>query len=261
MGKPLNGYMAAFILIVLTIAIVPAAIVPPKGYNYIVVMLILLLFMATVGMRVCGRWAGILINERKLMSLSRFQTVLWTLIILSAFLTIALERIRWDYLPTALNIALDPMLWTLMGISTASLVGTPLIQGTKTSKNPKPGETKKTEEALAAQGITEDKTEIDKNCQGLLYANSDVKDAAFSDMFEGDEIGNTAFVDLSKVQMFLFTIVAALTYVVLLFSTIKTQEPYLLTKFPDLPQGLIAILGISHAGFLVNKAADHTPTA
>lgn len=259
MAKTMNGYTAAFILIVLTIAIYPAAILPPKGYSYILVMLTLLLFMATVGMTVTGRWDGILINERKLMSLSRFQAVLWTLIILSAFLTMALKRIRWDYLQTALNIALDPNLWTLMGISTASLIGTPLIQGTKTNKNPKPAETAKTADALAAKGIVEDKAEIEKNSQGLLYANKDVTDAKFSDMFEGDEIGNTAFVDLSKVQMFLFTMVAALSYAACLFGTIRAQQPYQLDKFPELHQGLIAILGISHAGFLVNKSTDHTP--
>ena len=30
--------------------------------------------------------------------------------------------------------------------------------------------------------------------------------------------------------------------------------------FPLLSGGLIAILGISHAGFLANKATTHTPT-
>jgi hypothetical protein len=252
--------MAAFILIVLTAAIFPAAILAPKGYNYILVMLILLLFMATVGMKVSGRPDGILINERKLISLSRFQTALWTLIILSAFLTMASERIRWDYLPTALNITLEKELWMLMGISTASLVGTPLIQSTKTNKNPKPGETDKTAEALNAKATPMTKADVEKNSQGLLFANPDVKDAAFSDMFEGDEIGNTAFVDLSKVQMFLFTIVAALSYAALLFNSIRGEEPWQLSKFPDLSQGFIAILGISHAGFLVNKSVDHTPT-
>ncbi len=80
-------------------------------------------------------------------------------------------------------------------------------------------------------------------------------------MFEGDEVGNAAYVDLAKVRMFFFTVVAALSYGVTLFYWIITKQPAEMTAFPVLSDGLIAILGISHAGFLVNSSTAHTPTA
>lgn len=56
-------------------------------------------------------------------------------------------------------------------------------------------------------------------------------------MFEGDEVGNTAYIDLAKVQMFFFTIVAVLSYGVNLFNWIVTKPPSELSAFPVLSGG------------------------
>src|SRR5690349_18957584 len=96
-GKHLSGTLTAVFLILLTVVMFATTWVLPregKGWNFIVVIVAMCAFVLVVGVRVSGRPAGILINERNLISLSRFQTVLWTLIILSAFLTMALQRIR-----------------------------------------------------------------------------------------------------------------------------------------------------------------------
>ena len=261
--KHLPGLLTVVILILLTAAMFAATWILPdskdgKSWNLILVMVSMLLFVVTVGVRVSGRPAGILINERNLISLSRFQTVLWTLIILSAFLTMALQRVRFgvpeDQSP--LDIALDWRLWALMGISTASLIGSPLIQSTKKTKEPDKDVADKTAKLTGETG-----DDVVNNAQGTLYANPAIKDAAFSDMFEGDEVGDTAYVDLAKVQMFFFTIVAALSYFVILYSWIRNRATNDLASFPELSQGFIAILGISHAGFLVNKSNDHTVPA
>src|SRR5262249_33120764 len=156
---------------------------------------------------------------------------------------IALERIRVRSIADALAIALDQRLWALMGISTASLIGSPLIQTTKKLQDPKPEAVEK-----ASAALNESTDEINKNSQGLLYSNGGIKDAAFSDMFEGDEVGNTAYVDVAKVQMFFFTMVAALSYGTELFYWIASKPAADLTAFPILSGGLVAILGISHAG-------------
>jgi hypothetical protein len=259
-GKPFSGFWTALILILLTALMVPAAWYLPYRWKFIALMVLMLVFMITVGVRISGRPAGILINERNLISLSRFQLVLWTLIILSAYLVAAIGRIK-GAVPNALNIGLDPYLWVLLGISTTSLIGTPLIQSTKKTQEPKPEEIAKAETALTAKGEPETKEEIAKNAQGVLFANPDIKDAAFSDMFEGDEVGNTAYVDVAKVQMFFFTIVAALSYSLQLFKWTSTNDANVLANFPVVSAGLVAILGISHAGFLVNKTTTHTATA
>lgn len=258
-GKPLSGFWTAFILILLTALMVPAAWFLEYRWKYIALMVLMLVFMITVGVRISGRPAGILINERNLVTLARFQMVLWTLIILSAYLAAAIGRIKGRY-SDALGIKLYPELWALLGISTTSLIGTPLIQSSKQTQNPKPEELAKAETALTAKGEAETKEEIAKNAQGVLYANADIKDAAFSDMFEGDEVGNTAYVDVAKVQMFFFTMVAALSYGMELFKWTSTNDGNLLINFPVVSPGLVAILGISHAGFLVSKSTTHTPT-
>jgi hypothetical protein len=260
--KRFSGSLTAVFLILLTTTMFAATWILPKyakGLNFIVVMVAMLLFIAVVGVRISGRPGGILINERNLISLSRFQTVLWTLIILSAFLTMALQRMRIGELPddqSPLKIMLDWRLWALMGISTVSLIGSPLIQSTKKTKDPDKDVAETTASLTGEKGA-----DVVDNAQGTLYKNPEIKDAAFSDMFEGDEVGNTAYVDLAKVQMFFFTIVAALSYFVILFMWIKDKATENLAAFPPLSEGFIAILGISHAGFLVNKSNDHTVEA
>ena len=52
-----------------------------------------------------------------------------------------------------------------------------------------------------------------------------------------DEVGNAAYVDLAKVQMFFFTVVAALSYGVTLFYWIITKQPAELIAFPGLSAG------------------------
>src|SRR6266436_6935787 len=104
--------------------------------SYIVVMFLMLLFVAVLGVRISNRPAGILVNERNLMSLTRFQLVMWTILILSAFMIAAIARIRGGGLGNALDITLDKNLWALLGISTASLVGSPLLQSGKTDQTP-----------------------------------------------------------------------------------------------------------------------------
>lgn len=234
--------------------------------SFIALMVLMLLFVATLGVRISKRPTGILVNERNLMSLTRFQLVMWTILILSAFMTAAIGRIHVGGFGDALAISLDPKLWALLGISTASLVGSPLLQSSKTDQTPKSGEVTKTETALTAKGDPEPRADIASNRKGVLYANSNISDAAFSDMFEGDEIGNTAYVDVAKVQMFFFTIVAGLSYGMDLYQWIAAKgyipDPKItkVAVFPLVSGGLVAILGISHAGFLVSKSTTQTPT-
>jgi hypothetical protein len=249
------------ILIPIVMGIVAWYLAPP--WNFIAMMILMLLFVAVLGVRISGRPAGILVNERNLMSLTRFQLVMWTILILAAFMTAAIARMRGKDFANALNIDLDKYLWGLLGISTASLVGSPLLQSGKTAQTPKSGEVAKTETALAANGDDVPKEEISSNRKGVLFANASIADARFSDMFEGDEVVNTAYVDVAKVQMFFFTVVAGLSYGIELYQWIA-QQGYLhdpaKTAFPVVSGSLVAILGISHAGFLVSKSTTQTPT-
>jgi hypothetical protein len=248
-----NGW-TVFILFVLIVIMVFAGMFVPGGFNWLIVAFSMFVFMIVLGLRITGRAMGILINERKLMSLSRFQMVIWTIIILSAYFTIAMVRIRAGT-SNPLEISMDWHLWALIGISTTSLIGTPLIQSTKKLKEPR--DEKVLEET--ANKFGESAAKVNEDREGVLYGNGDIMDAKFTDIFEGDELKNTAYIDLTKVQMFFFTLIAALSYAVILFCWIKaTKEPARLDMLPKLHDGLIAILGISHTGYLTNKGISYT---
>lgn len=64
----------------------------------------------------------------------------------------------------------------------------------------------------AASLLNEPAAAIQANSQGKLYSNAKMSDASLMDMFQGDKVGDTAYVDVSKLQMFYFTVIAILAY-------------------------------------------------
>ena len=255
--KPSNASQVFIALVMLAAAVLAPALLASRapGLDWIIVLALMLAFLGTIGSWISSRVTGVLINERNLMSLSRFQLVLWTVLLLSAYWTAALRRISSAGISDPLGIALAPELWALMGISTVSLVGSPLLATGKKTKNPTD-----VDKAIApaVEKFKEPKDEIKNNRVGTLYANASIADAAFTDLFEGEEIGNTASVDMARVQMFFFTMIAAISYAVVLWRQFRTAPLEQLNALPVLGDGLLAVLGISHAGYLMNKSVDHT---
>ena len=243
-----------FSVVLLVVAAIAAGVYLPAGWNFAAITLILALLMIQIGRAIVGLPFGILIGELNVISLARFQMAVWTILILGAYMTQAFARIRKGDGMDALNVAIDPHLWILMGISTTSLVAAPLILNTKKDEEPDGGVVAKT--AVAA-GETEG--DVSTNRQGIVYANSVKSDARLPDMFQGDEIGNTTHVDLAKVQMFYFTVVSAVVFFAAVLHNLVAPNGDL-TTLPVLSEGFVAILAISHAGYLGSKSVDHTPT-
>ena len=258
---------------------------------------LLVAFLLVLGHGMTGRWAGILIDERNKMSLSRLQLVIWTILILSAFIT----AVEWNVLKSygnPLNITIPSDIWFLLGISATSFVGQPLILNTKTTRPNDPAQTSNNLDTLAQQrGVTLSPTPDTANqpapvptatsvptvnpltqpasppeptladkldqlnivMKGQLVTYASYNDAQFADMFKGEEGGNMAQLDLSKIQMFYFTIVVAISYLMAL-SAMLAGDPGggLVSAFPDVSQGMVVLLGISHAGYLGYKAAPHS---
>jgi hypothetical protein len=208
--------------------------------------------MIAVGTSVTQRFWGILINERNVMSLSRFQAVLWTVLILADYATILLGRAWQGMSLVDAKDLLRPDLLALMGISYASAVGTSIVHANKSGK-PTPAT------AVAdAQANLNDTTGSFTAAQGVMYKNKDVSDASVGDMFQGDELVDAHATDLSKVQMFFFTIVSAVVFLGTadaMFTNMKSIGDVLI---PQLPENLIALMGISHAAYLGNKAVTRT---
>ena len=216
-------------------------------------LLLLAILGGVIGHGVTNLWRGILIDERNMMSLSRFQITLWTLFILSAFLISVIGNIR-NQLSDPVAISLPETLWLLMGISTASLIGSPLIRSNKMSKPVNELEMARSLNLLFDQGVNPGKM----TNRGQTIMNPTPQDSQWSDLFRGEEAGNIAQIDLSKVQNFLFTLILLLAYGFALGSMF-TGNTGKITEFPALDTGMVALLGISHAGYLVSKAFTHTP--
>ena len=120
-----NWYWWHTLLVLLfPVAVIAFGILLPSSLrlqNWLINLVLFLLFIIILGKGITGRWEGLLIDDRKKMSLSRLQTVAWTVLILSAFVTTALTNIsaKGD-LSKVLNISIPQSLWILLGISTTT---------------------------------------------------------------------------------------------------------------------------------------------
>jgi len=212
-------------------------------------LILFLLFTSIAGHGITGLWRGLFIDERNKISLSRFQMILWTVVVLSAYLTAALYNIRWNPTGDPLGIAIPYQLWILMGISTTSLVGSPLIKTTKKQRPAAEGERQETLSLLKKEGFAEQQVRT----TGQLVLNADPQFSRWSEMFKGEETGTAAHLDLAKIQMFYFTIVLVIAYAALIgagFADTTTR----VSSLPSLDSSILALLGISHAGYLTHKA-------
>ncbi|HXQ81344.1 MAG TPA: hypothetical protein VN775_08535 [Opitutaceae bacterium] len=258
--RPKPGATAAWILILLAL-IVAAGLYVPGGWNLVVISAALVAVMVVLGRAIVDRPMGVLINEQNIMSLSRFQMAVWTIVVIASYFSYALLRIKAVGFaaidPTnkfdPLDITIDPHLLLLMGMSATSFVASPLILGTKKDKEPDTAVTAKT-----AQVSGDSQAEVEDNRQGTLYANTGIADARLTDLFQGDELGNTMHIDMAKVQMFFFTVISALAYLILVYRNLKAPAQDL-GNLPVLSDGVVYALGISHAGYLASKGIDHTP--
>jgi signal transduction histidine kinase len=237
--------LAVFVLLFIAIGMYMPA--HSRFFTWICMLILLLVFCLIAGNGVTGLWRGLLIDERNKMSLSRLQLALWSVIILSGFSAAVFSNIC-ARVSDPLAIVIPEQLWALLGISTTSLVGTPLIRSTKTKTNKKPSH-----EALqsyaALKGI--DEKEIPR--RGLIEFNKDPEQATWSNIFEGEEIGSEDHLDLGKVQMFYFTLILVIVYVVDL-GILFGRGASFISELPKISSSMIALLAISHGGYLVDKA-------
>ncbi len=216
------------------------------------IVALLALFAAIAGHGVTGCWRGPLIDERNKISLSRLQATLWTLLVLSALLTAALTNVRNGEI-NPLAIAIPTGLWVLMGISTTSLIGSPLVLSNKKNRGADDDQTKRTLDLLAAQNVNINNISI----MGQVIVNNSPQMARWADLFSGEETGNAAQFDLGKIQLFYFTIILVLVYAVAL-AILFIGPVHVIGTFPDIDTSILTLLGISHAAYLTNKTIPHS---
>jgi hypothetical protein len=223
---------------------------------WLVTAVLMTLFVVVVGLGVSGRASALFIDDRNKMSLSRFQAAVWTLLVLSAFLVAAFWNISHNTVEP-LSIALPEELWLLMGISATSLAGSPLIRSTKRANKHDETELAQTKAQNEARGVPQEAVQV----KGTLVTNADPAYARWSDMFSGEEVGNAARLDLSKIQMFYFTMILLAAYAAALWHGFDLAPVAKVEDFPAFDKSMLALLGISHTAYLANKAVPHSQTS
>ena len=218
-----------------------------REFTWFVIMLLFFLFTLIAGHGITGVWKGLFIDERNEISLSRLQMILWTIIILSSYLTIALTNIAVGW-QNPLAIAIPNELWIAMGISTTSMVGSPLLLSQKKQKKFETIDLALMANKLYDQG--EDPNDFDA-VGGILVRNNP-QNAKWANLFRGEELTNAAHLDLAKIQMFFFTIVILIAYAASI-SSLLAPDDIRIDALPALDQSVVILLSISHGGYLVNK--------
>lgn len=180
-----------------------------------------------------GRVTGehLLVDQRRRWSLSRLQLLMWTLLLLPSIWTMVVSKLLAGA-EDPLALGMDENMWALLGISAASFVGSPLILDRK----------------RATPGVLE-----------VRAPDAPAPDPGLRDLFRGEDAANAEFVDIGRVQMCLFTLIAVTVYVAACWHAFASQTPAALA-FPAMSQNLVALLGISHATYLVGKLPGRVAT-
>ena len=187
---------------------------------------LVLALMFVVGLGVVGRIDGILIDARNRVTLSNFQLVAWTLVVITAWGGAFLTNLLAGQAPTdALNVSVPQELWTALGVSGASFVGAKAIRAPQ-------------------------------NKAGKLAVKDAAKAASWGDMFVSDLQADAMHTDISKVQMFFFSVVLALGYMAAVVDLlINASGP--IHALPALNSAFVIVLAISHGGYLGRKATGN----
>lgn len=196
------------------------------GYHvwWIVSLLVLLSIAAWLGSTVGRGRLGILIDTRERYSLTHFQVVLWTVVILSSVLGVFISH---GFDPATVH--LSSQLLGLIGISAGSGVLASAVKATKDA----PGSTARVARAgnLAL-----------RNGAAIAIA------PRLAQMWleeEGDQADKV--VSITKYQNFVFTLVVLGVYIAMAWKQ---------AEIPTLPDNIVWLIGISHAGYVGGKVPN-----
>lgn len=245
--------LRGIIFVALIIGVVWANWQLPGRWAFLVTATILVIQLALIGSTINNRPAGILIDNRNRVSLSKLQAVAWTVLVLSGLVA----AVGWNLHAGAqdpLKIVIENDLLVAMGISATSFVATPALLSLKAKEEPTEGDLLNavaTQPANAVGDITN---------AGKVFGRTNMEDASWVDLFRGDEVSNVDSPDLSKVQQFLVTVVLLGVFASALWTKFAAGAETI-QELPKFSNQFIWLLGISHAGYLAYKAAPHGRTA
>ena len=90
-----TGWHTVGLLIIIVLMVLVGLLIPLRArlWAWVVNLILLAAFATIAGQGITGLWRGLLIDERNKISLSRLQVTLWTIVVLSGFLTTALSNL------------------------------------------------------------------------------------------------------------------------------------------------------------------------
>jgi hypothetical protein len=214
--------------------------------SFIIEVILVLVLLAVVGIGMSARLSGVLLDSRNRYSLPQLAAVLWAVLLVAGVLAAGLANLaRSASDPLALKIPQE--VFEAAGLSATALVGTPIVRAVKRG-NSQPTDLMGPDK----QPVT------DKQLVGSIVQNTKPDSATWMDLFQGEESGNHDRPDLSRIQLFYFTILAVGIYGAQLFAALGSSTP---ATFPQLDQGLLGLLLLSNGTSLVYQAAPHKGAA
>ena len=191
-------------------------------------------------------------------SLARAQAALWTVAVFSILLTTA----EWNLalppgtaMPSGvagpLDIEIPAALMTAVGISLFSAVAAPALVTIRGDTTPAATTAQLTAAADRTQALTGRMAML--QARGQVVSNVDAQGASWLDLLTGDEVGQAARVDLSKVQQAMLTLIVVGIYLAAFLESLRSSA--WLAGLPPLGADAVRLLAISHAGYLAYKIA------
>ena len=204
-------------------------------WTFLALAALLLLFAALVGWGITGHLGGLLEDPKKgrRLSLSRLQVLAWTFLVVAAYFNSFIVNLAGGF-SNPLDVAIPGELLIAMGISIGSLAGQKVVLAVKEDKN---GD-------VPAGAATTNKSAVVKSPV-----------PQWSDLFRGDTAETAGSLDLGKMQLFYITVALVLGYGIVVASGFAHVSQGI-TTLPKLDQAFVAVLAISHAGYLTTKAAS-----
>jgi hypothetical protein len=226
-----------------------------RSNAWIVTLVFLVVMLIVAGFAAKRRWDGVFIDKDNRISLSRFQLVVWTILLVSTLFTAGLTNATPPgAVVDPLNIRIPPEIWALLGLGAFTAVAAPAIKEGKRGGANLALVTDQVQAHQSAAGLTlqrDQKLAAPPFFDGRVLAKASSTDARWIDLIMGDYEGG-GYVDVSKLQKLAFTVLVATVYGVGLWQVMSGTNP-VIRDFPTVDPGLLALLGISHAAYLADK--------
>lgn len=202
------------------------------GWRWVALAGAALLLLAVATLFTRGKPWQLYLGEDNRYSSSKFQTVLWFWVVVSTYLAFVLQRLVHAGMGYLGGVDIPANLLLLSGMSVLGAAGAKLITTTKEAAKVDPAKT--TDAGTAKQ-----------------MPKQDAAQPAAADLVNDD----FDRVDLGDFQMITVTGIAVVMYAVAAVEFMSVVELRSFVKMPDVDSTLLALFGLSQAGYLGKKAA------